>query len=187
MIHNVYTSSGSGMFERTVPPVVRPASSPPSAFLSSADVVRSAAVTATLVFASKPSLVCALNQFDLAMQVDPAQASMAGQEALTDGDDSASQTHVVLSARWGAVLLPLAMAARLDARPRVADAAAAVLFGVLRVHGPGFSPALWEVGQIVEKSPRPPIRPCNEKLQQIKCKRDLCSDDHALLLVVVFS
>jgi hypothetical protein len=46
---------------------------------------------------------------------------------------------------WRALLVPLATVARLDGRPRVADAAAAVLMQVLAAHGGALAPLPWQL------------------------------------------
>lgn len=47
------------------------------------------------------------------------------------------------SAAWQALLVPLAAVARLDVRPRVADAAAAVLLQIFKLHGDSWTPQQW--------------------------------------------
>jgi hypothetical protein len=47
-------------------------------------------------------------------------------------------------AAWHALLVPLATVARTDARPHVADAAAAVLMQLLRQHAGSLSPPQWQ-------------------------------------------
>lgn len=67
----------------------------------------------------------------------------AGRAQLQDGVAVSGEGGAALPA-WRLVLLPLAAAARLDVRPKVADTAAAVLFQLLKSHGHTFSPALWQ-------------------------------------------
>jgi hypothetical protein len=49
-----------------------------------------------------------------------------------------------VAAAWQTLLVPLAAVARLDGRPRAADAAAAVLLQVFKLHGDSLSPQQWQ-------------------------------------------
>ena len=49
-----------------------------------------------------------------------------------------------VTAAWQTLLVPLAAVARLDGRPRAADAAAAVLLQVFKLHGDSLSPQQWQ-------------------------------------------
>ena len=70
----------------------------------------------------------------LQVQQQPAPAAVVAAAAAADG----------VAAAWQTLLVPLAAVARLDGRPRAADAAAAVLLQVFKQHGDSLSPQLWQ-------------------------------------------
>ena len=68
-------------------------------------------------------------------QPSAAAAAAAAQQAGPPADGA--------TVGWQVLLVPLAAVARVDVRPRVADAAAAVLLQVLKLHGEGLTPQQW--------------------------------------------
>ena len=79
------------------------------------------------------------------LQPPPPQQQPAGgsQQAATQQQQEQQQPADVAVAVWQAVLVPLAAVARVDVRPRVADAAAAVLLQIFKQHGEGLAPQQW--------------------------------------------
>lgn len=63
-------------------------------------------------------------------------ASVQQQQATAEEEQAATGA-------WQALLVPLAAVARVDVRPRAADAAAAVLFSTCKAHCGGLSPSQW--------------------------------------------
>lgn len=99
--------------------------------------------------ASQPSEMPSINsgsgstELSLAMWRSSSQPSPAVEQAAAAAQQQQQQPPDSVTMAWQVLLVPLAVVARLDARPRVADAAAAVLLQALKLHGDALAPQQW--------------------------------------------